>query len=55
MDNFVIFTTQEWGYDRDEVAAYIAQLHQEYEEMAANYEARQKEQVFLKIQSDEQS
>jgi len=39
MDNFVIFTSQELGYDRDEVSAYIARIHREYEEVAAKYEA----------------
>jgi len=39
MDNFVIFSAQEWGYDRDEVGKYILQLHQEYEEMQVKYQA----------------
>lgn len=38
MDGFVIFTTQEWGFNRDEVSKHIMQLHQEYEEMYVKYQ-----------------
>jgi len=37
MDHFVIFSIQEWGFNRDEVGAHIAKLHDELKKADAKY------------------
>jgi len=37
MDYFEIFSSQEWGYNRDEVGACIVRLHQQINNLDRKY------------------
>jgi len=39
MDDFVIFSTEQWGFNKDEVAAYTARLHKEYDKLSKKYQS----------------
>ena len=39
MDNIEIFSTQEWGYNRDEVGACIVKLNQRNSELNKKYQS----------------
>lgn len=43
MDNAVVFSTEKWGLNKDEVGEYIASLHKEYDELYEKYQALIKE------------
>ena len=39
LDGMVIFGVEQWGFNKDEVGAHIARIHQEYEKLYTTYQS----------------